>query len=1612
MRKVSNKLFAYFSVLTMLVGFFLPNYTYIVNAMEGDLDTGSEIPFTNVDNGVIYLDMEENNSKVITLDNAFGSFETCSGGSSVSVSFEDGKCNVKALEYGKSYVTLSYVVAGDVVPREETYIVDIESESYFEYILNKMPKEFEYTQSFAQDNLEKTIEKLLPNNFTVSFDDERNKNEWGGNVCEYYEESLNQCYGTLIYEYYVNSSNGQDSITSEFVVTIKDDIVEEHNYDPRVHSIPTQYISAGETRELQLDGINEDNSNNYFWISEDNNIARINEKNQLVGVSLGITTIKMVDKKTFDYVEFDVHVSASNSKRPLEDLKNLFSGTVEIDVSNLSSFDGTPNGVLTYFNDLGKNVEGVYGLWAHSITCIDGLNGCVIDYSYNDYYNYNYIIDQTPSFDIVFKGLKVGSVINYLSVNDKYYVHLNKANSFTLFNYENYTPNVVYDESYLSLVAEENGVYSFTPIKEGTTKIDFFVNGYMTTLNLEVLFEENDLVELKEFYDDLKEINVPFSMDDANVSLIKSYVEAFIKDSLKDNDIAKFIKVNVVEVKDKDIQLSMYVDYKGKKLFDYYFNTKFVNLKYNLVSDENTYKALETLKETIKDEYTASLNGSIYLANEYTGDDFYNTLINQVPLMRDANSSNGLFTVQAVYGGSYKYNNYLLGGVHYDIYIYKDDVLVGVDRTYINTNFVIDRSVLDTSSTSSIEYITNAVKDITGEEYIVEQIKDNYYRVNGKNSFNVIYDYKEKVLADSARVYLEGDTLISLDVEEEYQLELLFNPFTATYTNTNFHSSDTSVFTVDNNGKITAQGKGHAILSFGDTHELSYYLVVVGYEGNEFIEYLIDELNMGKLVIDYADVMIWEDEKELLSNRILNLLVRKYDIDYLGIYSFDVQVVKDNGAYKYIACISDICSDKHEFDYEYVGIYAEPSKIELNVGESEETYALFTEGELSDLRYTVINNEVAKVDKDGKVTAIGTGRTYLKIYDKRHTYVHHIPIEVEIDKHVKKMIAEVKDKTYDLEYVVGEGYDYERELGYALDTELYLDGYDFYTAIYGDENSNQRDFSFDAENNKYTYIYYLDDKEYEVTTNINFVGVAIEQSYYEVAAGDKITISYSTIDGGKPTIKSLNEGICKVVDDDYGHPWIEGVSAGICGVSFSYNGYKKIVDVIVDSDAIAETVLNDIKVDSTIVLPLDEYDVSKRSDPKYNEMYDAAVTNYFSKVVKHNEYLSFDVSDVGASENGDEVKIKFSYFNPVGACLINLSSEEHIVKINYSGHTNGWDELRDALEKSLKDKYVLTNDQMMQYMLKRDEIFDLYPYSYFIDDVEKVCSECNVLQFAWGSTDGELGVIKQGFHYMIFKGNEPIYSADVDFTGSFVMDVENIDNHDDFEKSLKQRLHDAYKKNKDKYKNPSIDVFLKGMSEDTEEFEYPIELKYVNSNGNAMEYDVTIDGHNFSAIISVNFVEDGELPDEPKVDPIIKVEKITLNKENLNLEVGKSFKLVATVSPDNATNKKVKWSSSNEKVVKVVDGNVTAVGVGTATITVVSEDGNAKVSLNVSVIKAGIAGDIDGDGKVNIKDLVLLRKHLAEISILKGAKKDAADFNKDGKVNVKDLVNMRTYLSK
>ena len=90
---------------------------------------------------------------------------------------------------------------------------------------------------------------------------------------------------------------------------------------------------------------------------------------------------------------------------------------------------------------------------------------------------------------------------------------------------------------------------------------------------------------------------------------------------------------------------------------------------------------------------------------------------------------------------------------------------------------------------------------------------------------------------------------------------------------------------------------------------------------------------------------------------------------------------------------------------------------------------------------------------------------------------------------------------------------------------------------------------------------------------------------------------------------------------------------------------------------------------------------------------------------------------------------------------------------------------------------------------------------------------------------------------------------------------------------------------------------------------------------------------------------------------VIPVEGVSLNMTSLSLLIGASETLIATVAPDNATDKTVTWSTDDSSVATVSsDGKVTAVSVGNTTITVTTSDGTRKASCAVSVLPIGVTG--------------------------------------------------------
>ena len=81
-----------------------------------------------------------------------------------------------------------------------------------------------------------------------------------------------------------------------------------------------------------------------------------------------------------------------------------------------------------------------------------------------------------------------------------------------------------------------------------------------------------------------------------------------------------------------------------------------------------------------------------------------------------------------------------------------------------------------------------------------------------------------------------------------------------------------------------------------------------------------------------------------------------------------------------------------------------------------------------------------------------------------------------------------------------------------------------------------------------------------------------------------------------------------------------------------------------------------------------------------------------------------------------------------------------------------------------------------------------------------------------------------------------------------------------------------------------------------------------------------------------------------------EVEKITLSSDKLSLKVGSTSKITATVTPENATDKELVWTTSDASIATVDStGKVTGVKKGTVTITAKTKDGKVKATCTVNV---------------------------------------------------------------
>ncbi len=115
---------------------------------------------------------------------------------------------------------------------------------------------------------------------------------------------------------------------------------------------------------------------------------------------------------------------------------------------------------------------------------------------------------------------------------------------------------------------------------------------------------------------------------------------------------------------------------------------------------------------------------------------------------------------------------------------------------------------------------------------------------------------------------------------------------------------------------------------------------------------------------------------------------------------------------------------------------------------------------------------------------------------------------------------------------------------------------------------------------------------------------------------------------------------------------------------------------------------------------------------------------------------------------------------------------------------------------------------------------------------------------------------------------------------------------------------------------------------------------------------VTTEDGEKTATCEVTVIKKQEPEPDPEPEPeVIPVENVVLNQNNVTLNIGETTTLQATITPDNATNKTVAWTSENEDIARVNNGIVTAIGPGETTITVTTQDGQKTAKCTITVIE-------------------------------------------------------------
>ena len=154
-----------------------------------------------------------------------------------------------------------------------------------------------------------------------------------------------------------------------------------------------------------------------------------------------------------------------------------------------------------------------------------------------------------------------------------------------------------------------------------------------------------------------------------------------------------------------------------------------------------------------------------------------------------------------------------------------------------------------------------------------------------------------------------------------------------------------------------------------------------------------------------------------------------------------------------------------------------------------------------------------------------------------------------------------------------------------------------------------------------------------------------------------------------------------------------------------------------------------------------------------------------------------------------------------------------------------------------------------------------------------------------------------------------------------------------------------------------------------EDQDYKITYKDNDKTGTAT---ITATGiNNYKGTISktfeVVFLNESDPNESGNNDPTINVTGVSLNTPKVTIEKSKTYVLTAIITPSDASNKNVEWTSTDKNVATInTEGVITAVGTGKTEVKVTTKDGNKTAVCEVTVINKNEEPDSNnGEGNNN-----------------------------------------------